>query len=162
MKFTPTADGLLYEEQRLAPGLRLLAMGFGAALFLVPYPFLLHARWTPLSASTLLAGACVLLPPLLGLYFIRMGLVMPQRLRFDTRQRQIVRSTPGLFGRRVETLAFDRAERVEVVRHAGIDDPDVFELVLALRGRRPLKLGVYDSRADAEQWQRRLQELLAA
>lgn len=163
MTFTESPDGLGYAEPSTPWWLRLLVFFFGGLAFLIPYPFLLHADWTSLTGSTLAAAAGVVLPPLLGLLFIGIGMAKPQQVHFDRQRRELVRSGRRPWGSARETLAFDRVERVEVVRQPYREDPqDLFEIVLTIRRRRPIKLGAYDRRDEAEHWQRRVQAVLSS
>jgi hypothetical protein len=161
MSFIETPDGLAYTEAPTPWHLRLCFVGFGALAFLIPYPFLLHADWSSATASTLGAAVGVVAPPVLGLLFIGLGMARPQQLRFNGRRRELERSGRRPWGSRHETLAFDRVERVDVVRqpHREAAD-DLFEVVLTLSGRRPIRLGAYDGRDEAEHWAGRVRAAL--
>lgn len=161
MKFTETEDGLLYAEQGAPMRYRLLFIFFGLAMLVMPYTVLLHVNGTESLGTLLVASLFVVLPTWLGLFFIRVALAMPQEVHFDASRRQIKRRQRRLFGPpQVETLPFHRVQGLEVVRRKAMEDPDVIELVMNLDGRRPLKLGVYDTAQQAEQWQQRLQALV--
>ena len=148
MMFRQSPDGLRYEEPRWPRRARLALVGFGAAFCVVPVPFLLHdaAAFAPAA----IAGAA------LGLIFMAVGRAQPQQLHFDARQRRIVRRC----GLRREVLAFDRVTAIDVLRHTGLDAPDWFQVALHFHGRRPLHLGIFDTRVAAAQWQQRLQALI--
>lgn len=160
MVFTETAAGIAYTEPRIAPGLRLLIVGVGALMFWIPYPFLLHGTWSTFSTSTVVAAACVVLPPLVGALFIRIGLVRRQQVQFDSRQREIVSRRSGLWRPRVQKIPFDDVERIKWVRCKGVDDPDVFEIVIWLRGRPRLRIGAYDTAEEASLWRHRLHTII--
>ncbi|MFG6414375.1 hypothetical protein ACG02S_10760 [Roseateles sp. DC23W] len=146
--FTQTQEGLLYEEARWPQHKRLALVSFGAAFCLLPTPFL----WHDAAAFALLA----VVSGALGLTFIAIGLVQPQQLRFDARKRRIVRRC----GLRRETLTFDHVTAITVLRHAGLEDPDWFQVCLHLVGRRPIMLGIFNTHDAAAQWQQRLQALI--
>jgi hypothetical protein len=161
MVFTETPAGLLYTEQGIPLLLRLVAGFFGVLMFAIPYPFLVNASWQDGPLSMLVATLGVLMPLLTGAFFIAIGLVGAQRVEFDTaRRRRLLRTARGPLGRRRAVIGFERVDAVELVRHAGVDDPDVHEIVLRLRGHRPIKLGAYHERAQAEHWQQRLQAMV--
>lgn len=146
--FTQTPDGLRYTEPRWPRRLRLALVGFGAAFCLVPMPFL----WHDAAAFALPAVAIAAF----GLVVLGLGMGQPQQLHFDTRQRHIVRRC----GLRRETLAFDRVTAIDVQRHTSEDGPDWFQVAVHLHGRRPLRLGIFDTHVAAAQWQQRLQALV--
>lgn len=162
MAFTETATGIVYAEPRIAPGLRLLLVSTGALMFWIPYPFLMHGVWSTFSMSAVVATACVVLPPLVGAFFIRMGLARRQQVRFDSHQREIISRRSGLWGPQDRRISFDHVERIQMVRHKGINDPDVFEILIRLRGHPPLKLGAYDVAEEGSLWQHRLQAIIRA
>lgn len=162
MMFIESAEGLVYTEPPTPWRLRLFFFLFGGLAFVIPYPFVRHGDWASITASTLMAGAAVVAPPLLGLLFIAIGMAKPQQVSFDRRRRAILRSGRRPWGSR-ETLSFDRVERVEVVRQPHRETPeDLFEVVLTIRGRRPIKLGAYDRRDAAAHWAGRVQATIGA
>ena len=61
-----------------------------------------------------------------GLGLAGLGLVPRQQLHFDRTRRQIVRRR----GWSTEIMEFEQVRGVEVVRHSGMDSPDVFEVVV--------------------------------
>lgn len=161
MKVTPTDHGLLFAEEELPLHHRLLILLLGLSMFVMPCAVLLHVNGTESLGTLLVASLFVVLPTCMGLFLVKVGLAMPRQVCFDARRRQIEHRKRGLLGLRVETLSFDRVERVELVRQKMMDDPDLIGLVMSLHGRQPVKLGFYDSAEQAERWQQRLQALLS-
>lgn len=160
--FTETPGGLLYRE-RLSPWVRVLALVIGVAMFLIPIPFVQHGHWREPSAGTLVAVAGVVFAVLAGVVFVAIALAGVRRIEFDLRQRRLLCTTIGPLGVRRFEAGFDRIERIELVWHDGLDDPGFYEMAMHLAGRRrPLALGVYDTRDEAETWQRRVLAEVAA
>ncbi|MDP9765165.1 hypothetical protein [Deinococcus enclensis] len=159
--FIESADALVYSERPTPWRLRLIFIFFGGLAFLIPYPFLLHDNWTSATASTLVATLGVVAPSLLGLLFIGIGMARPRHMTFDQRRRELLYSRRRPWGSAQETLPFHSVERVDVVRQPHRETPeDLFEIVLSFQSRRPIKLGAYDSRNEAEHWAQRVQSAL--
>lgn len=51
---------------------------------------------------------------------------------------------------------------IQMVRHKGINDPDVFEILITLRGHPPLKLGAFDVSEEGTLWLHRLRAIVSA
>lgn len=162
MAFTETTMGIVYAEPRIGLGLRLLAIGTGTLMFGIPYPFLLHGAWASVSTSTIIAAACVVMPPLVGAFFIRLGLSRRQQVLFDRHHNEIITGRLGLWGPQGKRISLDDVERIQMIRHKGMDDPDVFEIRVEVRGHPPLKLGAYDVAEEGLIWQHRLQAIVRA
>lgn len=139
-----SSEGLRYEELPWPLRVRLLLIGFGAAFSLVSLLFLWHEP----STFGVVAGLFFVA----GLGLAGLGLVPRQQLHFDRTRRQIVRRR----GWSTEIMEFEQVRGVEVVRHSGMDSPDVFEVVVRLHAKRPIRLGAFDSHDVAAHWQQRI------
>ncbi len=148
--------GLVYAEQPFSWPLRGFILLLGLGMFVIPVPYVLHASWRAPNLMTLLAVACIVLPSLLGGFFLWVGVAGALRVEVDRASRRLRCSTRGPLGTRHWQIGFDRIERIEVVRREASDDPAFYLLVLHAAGHRPLQLGVYDTREDAEAWRQRL------
>lgn len=156
--FTETAYGLVYREEAPSSRVRLLFLFFGTAQFAIPVPFVIHTQWFVMSWTTLLAAACTVAPVALGLTFIAIGLVSAQRLRFDRRLSAIVRTRRWPWGERHASFDFADVEGAAVHCNRHGDDGLTFQVVLRVRGRMPIKLGIWDAEAEAEHWRARVLE----
>ena len=157
--YTETAEGHLCYSETSTWGLRLFVGFIGLAMFCIPVPFVIHAHRDMPVLHLLLAAICVVVPVLMGLFLLSAAFSRPLRLCFDTRRRQMLRTSHWPLGRRDVPIGFDKVTLLDVLQRESEDGP--YHLVrLGLQGERPMHLGSFDQRADAEYWRSRLQATL--
>jgi hypothetical protein len=147
--FTETPNGLLYAE-RTGIAIRLFVAFIGASMFMIPVPYIIHAPWGTWSPTNLLALVCIIAPSLLGAVLLTAAMIGARRITFDTAARTLSTSTGSVIGTWRRLYRFDQIGPVDIVHHIGGDEPDWYQIALPLQGRRPLKLGIFSTRQQAE------------
>ena len=148
--FSESGDGLHYAEHISVP-MRLFVGAIALGMFLIPVPFVMHATARTPWLHLLLAAASVVAACALGALFLAIALGRVLTLHFDPARRQVRRTSRWpLVGRTVH-IAFDRFAPPEVVERTSEDGP-YHVLRLTVHGERPMHLGGFDRREDAERW----------
>ena len=155
--FSESGDGLHYAEHISVP-MRLFVGAIALGMFLIPVPFVMHATARTPWLHLLLAAACVVAACAMGALFLTIALGRVLTLHFDPAWRQVRRTSRWpLVGRTVH-IAFDRFAPPEVVERTSEDGP-YHVLRLTVHGERPMHLGGFDRREDAERWRSRIAAL---
>lgn len=153
--FSQTTAGLVYAEH-MPLGMRLFGGCIGVAMFVIPVPFFIHTHIGLPWYQLLLAAICVVLPSLLGLFFLMLALCRPLRLQFDEPRRQLLVTSRWPLGKRDVPVDYQHITMIGLLERESEDGP-YYVLGLALNEKRPLHLGSFDSREDAEYWLGRLE-----
>ena len=154
--FTENAGVLEYRERR-SPLVRAFIALMGLAMFVIPIPFVQHGRWTTPSFETLIPIAGVVLPVLVGAMCLGIALSRVTLLRFDAAHRLMRHTTQGPLGRHQAEIGYERIERIEVAMRETMDSPPYYRVVLTVAGLRPMELGSFAKRSEAEYWQHRIE-----
>lgn len=154
--FSESAEGLVVYADHLPLGMRLFGGAIGASMFVIPVPFFMHAHSGLPWYQLLLAAACVLLPSLLGLFFLMLSLSRPLRLQFDTPRRSLLVTSRWPLGKRAVPVDYRHITALGLQQRESEDGP-YFVVRLALNGKRPWHLGSFGNRADAEHWLGRME-----
>ena len=153
--FSEISAGLVYAEH-MSLGMRLFGGCIGAAMFVIPVPFFMHAHSGLPWYQLLLAAVCVVLPSALGLFFLMLALCRPLRLQFDKPRRQVLVTSRWPLGPRDVPVDYRHITALGLLQRESEDGP-YYVVRLALNGKRPMHLGSFGSREDAEQWVARLE-----
>lgn len=156
--FSESPDGLRYAEHISAP-MRLFVGIIGLCMFLIPVPFVMHASAQTPWPHLLLAAACVLAACAMGVLFLVIALARVLTLQFDAAGRRVLRTSRWPLGSRHAPIGFDRFAPPDILERASEDGPN-YVLSLAVHGERPMHLGGFEQREDAERWRRRIAALL--
>lgn len=156
--FSESPGGMRYAEHISVP-MRLFAGVLGLCMFLIPVPFAVHANAQTPWQHGLLAVVSILAACSLGLLFLTLALGRVLTLEFDGLQRHLLRTSRWPLSRRKAPIAFDRLEPPSILERTSEDGPH-YVLRLAVRGERPMHLGGFDRREDAERWRSRMETLL--
>jgi hypothetical protein len=156
--FSESPQGLRYDEHISVP-MRLFVGVIALGMFLIPMPFAMHASTQTPWLHLLLATACGLAGIAAGLLFLAIALGRVLTLQFDDAQRRVLRTSRWPLGARHAPIAFDRFAPPDVLERASEDGPH-YVLRLAVHGERPMHLGGFDHREDAEHWRHRIALLL--
>lgn len=159
--FMQTPNGLVYTE-RTGPAIRLFVAFIGASMFVIPVPFIIHAPWGTWAPINLLALVFIIAPSLLGAFFLTIAMIGARRITFDTATRTLSTSTGSVTGTWRRLYRFDQIGPIEIVHHIGGDEPDWYQIALPLEGRRPLKLGIFSTRQQAEAMRERVAGLIVS
>lgn len=156
--FSESSAGLHYAEHISVP-MRLFVGLIGLAMFLIPVPFVMHTTTQTPWPHLLLVAVCVVAACAMGALFLTIALGRVLTVHFDPATRQVRRTSRWpLVGRTVH-IAFARIAPPEVVKRTSEDGP-YHVLRLTVHGERPLHLGGFDRREDAERWRSRIAALL--
>lgn len=148
--FTESPDGLHYAEH-ITPALRLFVGLIGLAMFAIPVPFVLHAHPGLPGWQLALAAFCVVVPCLIGLLFLSIALGRCLRLHFDPSQQRLWRTSRWPLGQRHAGIDVARLQPSDVLERASEEGP-TYVVRLAVRGERPMHLGGFDRREEAQHW----------
>lgn len=157
--YTETAGGGLRYSERSTWPLRLFVGFMGMAMFCIPVPFVIHAHRGMPVLHLLLAAVCVVIPVLVGLLFLVGACSRPLQLHFDRARRQMLRTSHWPLGRRNVPIGFDQVTLLDILQRESEDGP-YYLVRLGLQGERPMHLGSFDHRVDAEYWRDRLRATL--
>ncbi|KRB37507.1 MULTISPECIES: hypothetical protein [unclassified Acidovorax] len=156
--FSESSNGVRYAEHISVP-MRLFVGLLSAAMFLIPVPFVQHASTATPWPHLLLAAACVLAASAMGLLFMAIAMGRVLTLQFDAARRCMVRTSRWPLGARSTSIAFDQIAPPDIQRRESEDGP-YYVLRLAVQGERPLQLGGFDRREEAEHWCHRIAALV--
>jgi len=156
--FSESPDGLRYAEHISVP-MRLFVGVIGLSMFLIPVPFVIHASVQTPWPHLLLAAACVLAACALGVLFLVIAFGRVLSLQFDAAGRRVLRTSRWPLGSRNVSIGFDRFAPPDILERASEDGPN-YVLRLAVQGERPMHLGGFDRKEDAERWRGRIAALL--
>ena len=155
--FSESVDGLHYAEHISVP-MRFFVGLIGLCMFMIPVPFVTHATAQTPWPHLVLAAACVLAACAMGALFMAIALGRVLTLHFDPARRQVHRTSRWPLVGRTAHIAFDRFAPPEVVERSSEDGP-YYVLRLAVPGQRPMHLGGFERRDDAERWCSRIAAL---
>lgn len=159
--YSETAESGLRYCESASWGLRLFVGFMGLAMFCIPVPFVIHAHPGMPIQQLLLVAVCVVVPVLVGLLFLAAAISRPRSLRFDPARRQMLRTSHNPLGPRDVTIDFDQVALLDVLQRESEDGP-YYLVRLGLKGERPMHLGSFEQRADAEYWRSRIDATLQA
>lgn len=154
--------GVLTYRERLSIWSRTLVVFFALAMLMIP---LIWVRAFPENADVvdwLGASLAIVLPVLVSALFLRMALVGVKHMHFDAAHRLIHLTTRWPLFRRETRIAYQHVERIDVVKHEGLDEPPHYSIRLHVRGLRPIGTVGFANVADAELWKQRLIRELGA
>lgn len=153
--FTESADGLRYAEH-MPLGQRVFVGVIGVAMFMIPVPFVVHAHWGLPWLQLLLVAVCVLAPSLLGVFLLGVAGCRPLCLQFGPGDPPLQYTSRWPLGpRRVPMALLHHVTLPALLQRASEDGP-YYVVRLGLCGKRPLHLGSFDQREDAEHWRSRI------
>lgn len=158
-QFAEDAGGISY----VAPvpiWLRLLAGFFAIAMLLIPYPFLIYTRWLEPDWTILLSLFAVVFPTFVAGVFGMLALAPARKLRFDAGRRVIIEYLSGPLGRWRREHDFRSVTDASIEMRHPDDDGPYPVLKLHLTGRRPMEIGAFEARPDAEFWRARILALV--
>lgn len=139
--------------------LRLFVGFMGLAMFFIPVPFVIHAYPGMPLQHLLLVALCVTVPVLVGLVFLAAAISRPRALRFDRARRQMLHTSRNPLAAREVSIGFDRVVLLDVLAREA-EDGTYYLVRLGLKGERPMHLGSFDQREDAEYWRSRIEAAL--
>lgn len=152
---------IIYRQRRLPLPLRLfiLVLGLGVGI-VIPIPFILHADWGTPSPTLLLAALCIMVPAVLGSFFVLLSFASSTELRLDPARGHAVRIMRGPILKRHETYPLSALTPPTLIMRDSEDGP-----YPVLRLRLPkwpvVEMSDFSGRAEAETWQERIAALLA-
>ena len=142
---------------------RMIFLIFGLFPLLAPYELMVKPSWS--GKSTLIGlffplvisvGAVALS----GLFVLAALLGLSQRIRFDTRCKEITYTFNTAVLRRVKRFPFSAVETLNVRPHSWSDGPDTHNLVLKLNGYRDIEFGHFSEHSEAKRYLAALQNLI--
>lgn len=153
--FSESADELLYAEH-MPVGMRLFVGLIGVSMFVIPVPFVMHAHAGMPWYHLLLAAVCTVLPVLLGIFLLCVALCHPLRLQFDKQRCQFLLTSRWPLAKRCVPVDLEDITGIHLLQRESEDGP-YYVIGFAMNGKRPLHLGSFDGRKDAEYWLGRLE-----
>lgn len=154
-------QAIIYRQERLPLPLRLfiLLLGLGIGI-VVPLPFIIHADWGTPSPTLLLAALCIILPIVLGSFFVILAFASSTELRLDLATGFATRIMRGPFLRRHETYPLSMLTPPALIMR---DSEEGAYPVLRMRLPKwpMLEMSDFSGRAEAETWQARIAAVLA-
>ena len=152
---------IIYRQRPLPLPLRLfiLVLGLGIGI-MIPIPFMIHADWGTPSPTLLLAALCIIVPVVLGSFFVILSFVSSTELRLDPTAGCAVRIMRGPFLKRHETYPFSALTPPVLIMRDSEDGP-----YPVLRLRLPkwpvVEMSDFSGRPEAEKWRERIAAVLA-
>ena len=160
-QFTQDEGGITYQA-RVPLALRLVALFFALVALSVTIPFAAYTNWSAADWTVLVGIFGIVFPLFVAALFTMMGLAPGQRLRFDAARRMVTENLSGPLGRRQREFAFTAIGNAAVAMREPEDGKPYPVLMLGVAGRRPMEIGTFDDRAEAEFWRDRILTLVGA
>ena len=152
--FIETENGLHYEEHISVP-LRIFVGVMGVGMFVIPIPFVQHTHWGLPVWQLLLVALCIVAPSLMGLLCLAIALGRCLRLRFDSQRRQMLRTSRWPLAARWAAIDYAKLVSPGILERSSEDGP-FYVISLTVHGERPMHLGAFDGREEAERWRQRI------
>lgn len=153
-------EGRIVYRESLSAWIRAFALFLGLGCgTMIPYPFIIHARWTEATWTNVLAAGCIAFAVVVGLLFVAIALAGTQELVFDRSRRTLFRTLSGPLGTWKSTIPFTRLARIETASRDTEDGPEPYLRIHVTNRKHPLQLSGLGDRAATDAWRDRLVRL---
>ncbi|BAT57680.1 hypothetical protein GJW-30_1_00188 [Variibacter gotjawalensis] len=154
-------NGRIIYRESLSAWIRAFALFLGLGCgTMIPYPFIIHARWSEPSWTLLLAAACIAFAVLVGLLFVIIALAGVQELVFHQYRRTLYRKLSGPLGVWRREIPFSQLSNVETATRETEDGPAPFVRFRVAGWKRAIELHGLGDRTSTDAWRDRIAAMI--